>query len=131
MQKKLGFTIIELITVVAITAILAIFAVPAYNTYLIESRRSDAINAMRSNQLAVENYILNNSVAPADAATGGLLTVSEAGFYNLSYARDATNLERYTITATAVSTKSQNGDTGCTTLKLMSETDFIFPKQCR
>lgn len=128
MKAYFAFTMIEIITVIIIVAILGLIAVPSYNSYLIQSRRTDAVNAMRDNQLIVENYIQSNGITPTSLQVT-LATVSTAGYYDLSYTR--VNDSRYRIVATAVSSKSQNNDTGCTTLTLTSELDFIYPENCR
>ncbi len=123
-----GITLIELIVVITIISLLAFIGIPSYQTYLIEARRSDAINTLLSNKLLVENYIYQNGVTPADAAAAGLATVSPEGYYDLEYTNVSTS--RYTLEAIAVSTKSQNNDTGCTTINLISEMTGVFPSQC-
>jgi type IV pilus assembly protein PilE len=59
-NRSEGFTLIELMIVVAIVAIVAAIAVPAYNSYIRESR----LGAMRMNldtlRIAVEAYRLDS-----------------------------------------------------------------------
>lgn len=122
-----GVTLIELVVVLSIIAILAAIGIPSYQTYLIESRRTDAINALQHNQLLIENYIQKNGVTPSSSQVT-LLTVSPEGFYNLSY--DQVDTANYKIIATADSSKSQNSDTGCTIITVINQMDTIYPTYC-
>jgi type IV pilus assembly protein PilE len=126
-KYSFGVTLIELVVVLSIIAILAAIGIPSYQTYLIESRRSDAINALQHNQLLIENYIQKNGVTPSSSQVA-LLTVSQEGFYNLSY--DQVDTSNYKIVATADSTKSQNNDTGCTVISIINQMDTIYPAYC-
>ena len=128
MIKLRGVTLIELIVVISIIAILAVIGYPSYQTYLIESRRTDAINGLRSNQLLVEAWMQNHSTTP-DSSDVPLATVSPAGFYDLTYVQDSS--DSYQLIATAVTTSSQNDDTGCTTITLVSQMDNTYPIACR
>lgn len=127
MKRNQGVTLLELIVVLTIVAILAVVGFPSYQTYLMESRRSDAIDALRENQLTLENYMQVNGVTPASGAVT-LLTTSKAGFYNITYTQVDNN--SYKLVATAVSGKSQVNDTGCTTITLISQMDTIYPTTC-
>jgi type IV pilus assembly protein PilE len=122
-----GLTLIELIVVLAIVAILAVVGYPSYQTYLIESRRTDAINGLRANQLIIENYMQENGVTP-DPSAVTLETVSPAGFYTLDYTQD--DDDSYQLVATADPANTQNNDTGCTTITLISQMDNIYPTYC-
>ena len=46
-----GFTLLELMVVVAVIAILASIAYPSYQNFVMQSRRSDAIEGLLSAQL--------------------------------------------------------------------------------
>jgi type IV pilus assembly protein PilE len=126
-KHSFGVTLIELVVVLSIIAILAAIGIPSYQTYLIESRRSDAINALQHNQLLIENYIQKNGITPTSLQVT-LLTASEAGFYDITYDRVDDN--NYKIVATADSGKSQNSDTGCTTISIMNQMDTVYPAYC-
>jgi type IV pilus assembly protein PilE len=122
-----GVTLVELIVVLTIVALLAVIGYPSYETYLIESRRSDAINTLRENQLLLENYLQTNSVMPTSGQVT-IITSSPGGFYDIAYTRVSDT--RFKLVATAVSTKSQNNDTGCTTITLVSEMENVYPPEC-
>lgn len=126
-----GLTLIELIVVLSIIALLSIVGIPSYYTYLMESRRSDAFSALHENQLIIEQYLATHGETP-DTSPGNeqvtLVTTSAAGFYTLTYTQVGTT--RYTLVATAAVGTSQEDDTGCTVLTLISEMDTIYPITC-
>lgn len=127
MHKRLGITLIETIVVLAIIAILSVVGYPSYQTYLIESRRSDAINGLRNNQLLIEGYMQQNGVTPGSSDVD-LATVSKEGFYNLAYTQ--VDDDNYELVATAATGTSQEDDTDCTTITLISQMDTIYPTFC-
>lgn len=61
MRPQKGFSLIELMIVVAVIGILAAVAYPAYQDYVIRSKRGDAMNALASVRIAQEKYRANNS----------------------------------------------------------------------
>lgn len=125
--KARGLTLIETLVVLAIVAIIAVVAYPSYQTYLVESRRSDAINALRNNQLVIESYMQQNGVTP-DSSDVTLATTSPAGFYTLTYTQ--VDPDNYELVATAVVNSSQANDTECVTITLISQMDTIYPTFC-
>lgn len=127
--KKLtfGVTLIELMVVLAIVCILALVGFPSYEHYLMGSRRSDAINTLRENQLLIENYRYKNGATPGSGDVT-FITTSPAGFYTIAYTQVSNN--RYRLVATAVGSSSQANDTGCTVITLTSEMDDIYPAEC-
>lgn len=122
-SKSHGFTLIELMVVVAIVGILASVAYPSYMNQVRKSRRSDAIVAMSSVQQAQERWRANNATYASNAlmttaAPSGLglsSTTTTGGYYTLAISSGET-ATGYTLTARAVSGKSQASDTNCTTL---------------
>ena len=123
-----GLTLTELLIVISITAVLAAIGYPSYQTYLKETRRQDAINSIRENQLIIESYILNYAKTPSTSEVS-LLSTSAKGYYTLTYNRiDETH---YIITAKAEPSKSQATDTNCTVIWISSELDTTFPAECK
>lgn len=115
---KKGFTMMELMVVVVIVAVLLAIAVPSYLSYMHNSRRSDAIQALLSIQLAQEKYRVNNSTYGTLAQVWSGVSTTDGGYYSLAITVNTATA--YTITATAVG--KQIGDTAggvsCNTLTL-------------
>lgn len=126
-QQYQAITLIEMVVVLTIIAILAVVAFPSYQTYLIESRRSDAIVGLRNNQLLIENYMQQNGTTPSSSDVSLAIT-SPQGFYDLSYTQ--VDSENYELEATAANNSSQEQDTECVTITLISQMDTIYPTFC-
>ena len=119
-----GFTLIELMVVVAIVGILASLAYPSYMSQIRKSRRSDAVVALSGVQQAQERWRANSTTyASATQMTAlttatppglGLSATTEGGYYTLVVSSNTAS--SYTVTATAVTGKSQTSDTNCTQL---------------
>ena len=122
-ERRGGFTLIELMITVAIIAILSAIAMPSYLEYVRKGKRADARALLQSASIAQEKYRLSNpSYASTTAAistacataTAGCACPSEQGNYCLA-APTAVSGSTYTLTANATST-SQLADTGCTAI---------------
>ena len=99
---------------VAIVGILAAVAVPGFQSQLRQSRRVDAMNALATAQQAQERWRGINLSYAGTMTTLGLGDSTVDGLYTLAVS--GASATGYTLTATAVSGKSQAADTGCTNL---------------
>ena len=113
-----------------ILGVLAAVALPSFNGAIRKSRRSEAMSALSAVQQAQERWRANNSSyatntqltlpvvpsVPSDPRGLGFATGTSSGYYTLAI--DASGTIDYTITATAVSGKSQSKDAGCQVLGL-------------
>jgi type IV pilus assembly protein PilE len=116
-----GFSIVEIMISVAIMAAIAGVAYPSFVESVRKSRRTDAVDSFIRIQQAQERYRNNNtSYAPNLTALSfsSNSPTSPSGYYMLSISASATN--SYTVTASAVSGKSQTSDSqggiSCSTL---------------
>lgn len=123
-NKTRGFTLIELMIAVATIGILSAIAYPSFMSSIRKARREDAHVLLLSAQQAQEKHRLTNatytnalaSLVGVCPATGTCF--SPEGYYQLA-APTSTSATAYTLTATAVSGKSQASDSGCTTIAVV------------
>jgi type IV pilus assembly protein PilE len=122
-----GFTLIELMVVVVVVGILAGLAYPSYLGQVRKSRRADAVTAIAQVQQAQERWRASASTYTSTLSNLNVAATSAGGYYTISTATIAGSLtcpdattktcaagSCFSVTATAVSTKSQQSDTGCT-----------------
>ena len=127
MSRSAGFTLIELMIVAVIVGILAAIAVPAYQNYVMRSRRTDAFNVLTSLSQAQERWRSNNPSYADNLAT--LLPDQSAATVFLSpdkhyavtmapYAATgvASYAVGYQITATPASGDTQTRDSACSSI---------------
>lgn len=117
-RRVVGFSLLEMIVVIAIVGLLAVVAVPAYNSYILKSNRTDAIQSLLAIQLAEEKYrVSNNSYGTLAQVWGGVAT-SSGGHYTLGISN--VSATSYTITATASGSQTSDSEDGasCSTMTL-------------
>jgi type IV pilus assembly protein PilE len=120
-KTSAGFTLVELMITILVLGILAAVAYPSFLDAVRKSRRSDGIAALSAVQQAQERWRGNNvtyadnsqlTLAPTANPPGlGLSATSSSGYYNIAIT--ATGAANYTLTATAVSGKTQGDDGNC------------------
>ena len=116
--KSRGFTLVELMITVGIIGVLTAVAVPSYRNHVMRSKRSEATVILLRIQSAQEKFFLQNNAYSANLAGAppaglGMVTVTEAGNYNLAVARVGNG-----FTATATATSGQAYDTKCRTFTI-------------
>ena len=118
-----GFSLVELMVVVVITAILASIAVPAYNSSIRKSRRTEAKTAIMDLAAREERYFATQnqySSSPAALAYGsGAWPISVGTYYSISSvvtgAATATTPGTYVLQVSPSSGSPQLQDTSCQT----------------
>ena len=148
--RRHGFTIIELMITMVIGAILVAVALPAFQSAMRKSRRTEAFNALTSIQQAQERHrstlaAYTTLIIEATTATppglGQPGTRTPTGYYDLSIALVGGGTTTYVTTATAVSGTSQANDGDCAVLAVRVEggnvrygagapIDYADPKRC-
>ena len=109
-RSNRGVTLIELMIVVAIVGILAAVAYPSFQSYIVRSRRADALTALSQVQVIIERcYAQNFSYSQTCVALPAFPLVSPQGFYSVGLS----NLTATTYTLTATVVGSQTKDTQC------------------
>ncbi len=109
MERRKGFTLVELMIVVAILGILSAIAIPMYRNYVSTAKKSEAKANLQTIRLLEEQYYADNKtyVAGADTAT---LIANLPGFepgnvadlhYTYSVAAGSTGSIATSFTATA------------------------------
>ena len=132
LNKKKGFTLIEVMITIAILGILMAIAIPSYQNQLQKGRRADAmvslVEAMNRQDVFKANYGAYTLVIVGSGGCSGVacgLNFTDAnsneGYYALSAANGPTGDARsVTLTATPLVGEAQASDSNCTTFTLSS-----------
>lgn len=116
--RPAGFTLVELMIVLVIAAILMSVAIPAYQSQIRKSRRTDAKTALLDLAAREQRYFsvqnsFTSSFVDLGYATGApptSVTVG-SGYYNVTVTTAVTTPPGFLLTATA--TGVQTSDTSC------------------
>lgn len=112
-----GFTLIELMVALAVVALLAMVALPAYQSQVQKTRRSDAKVALMNAAQALERCAANDPAAGYTAAgCPSFPMTSSEGFYRIT--APTLTATTYTLTAQPVAGGPQAGDSQCANLSL-------------
>lgn len=100
-DKRLGFTLIELMISVAVISILAAISYPSYTKYLVRGKRAEGRATLMDAAARMESYYSdNNRYTNADnTLPPGIGTSSENGHYSLSVTASGT-YQTYVLAAT-------------------------------
>lgn len=108
-----GFTLVELLVVITIVAILASIAVPAYDSFLTRTRRTEGKTALLEASQGLERCFTRfaaYNAAGCDTAAAVAATFDSANaWYNVSGQVTATT---YTLLATPLGTQSDDTECG-------------------
>jgi type IV pilus assembly protein PilE len=121
-----GFSLIELMVVVVITAILASIAVPAYQSSVQKSRRTEAKTAIMDLAAREERYFATQNIyteSPGALAYGsGAWPISTGTYYQISSvvssAPTATTPGTYLLQVTPATGSPQLNDSSCQTFQV-------------
>jgi type IV pilus assembly protein PilE len=122
-NKLRGFTLIEIMIVVAVIAIIATIALPAYQSSIRKSKRTDAKAGLVDAAAKLEQYYLDNKSYTTDMTKLGFTAASGVDTSDAHYKMTVTASSGCTIaacyTVTAVPQGDQTSDT-CGTLTVNS-----------
>ena len=121
MNKKRGFTLLEMLIVLVVIAVLAAFAFPSYQGYVRKAKRADAMDALLTIQNLQEKWRANNPEYSNDLAEIGYGESGDSmeGYYSVAIVAGST-ATKYVITATAQGDQASDraGGTSCTALTI-------------
>jgi type IV pilus assembly protein PilA len=110
-RTQQAFTLIELMIVVAIVGILAAIAVPAYQTYAIRAKISEALAAAGACTTSIADYLANTNGLPHDLTAAGCAGLAPTQYIQSIDVNDGV------ITVTMVASAELGGAAG-TSLKM-------------
>lgn len=128
MRKSHGLSLIELLITMAVLAIITAVAYPSFASYMIKSKRIEAIQILYRMQLQQEEWRISHPTYTSSAAD--LINPTSSAHYSFSAALAGGG---YTLTATAKAGSSQQNDkeggTSCSVLTLSRNSEKT-PPEC-
>ena len=109
-RRRQGFTLIELMVTVAIVGMLAAFAIPAYTSHLVKGHRSAAQAFMIDAAQKEQQFLADARVYKSLADLGLTVPTDVSDRYTVAITLADGPPPTFTITATPISGKSQDGD---------------------
>ena len=125
MNKKSGFTLLEIIIVIIIVGVLASLALPRFFSTVEFSRSTEALSAMASVRQALERCYLQQSGTYANCNIGNLDVQNPstaAGAHFKAYAVTNQGAAAYTITATR---GTINGGDGASIITVVQDSNGV------
>lgn len=119
-----GFSLIEMIVAVAIISILASLSIPAFNSKVRKSRRTEGITALLETSREFEEYRSQNGAYPPSNTN----LPSNSDFYRYN---STTTSNSYTINAVAQGGQASDveGNYSCSTISI-TNTGYASPPEC-
>ncbi|MBI4665992.1 MAG: prepilin-type N-terminal cleavage/methylation domain-containing protein [Nitrospinae bacterium] len=111
MQKKEGFTLVELLIVVAIIGILAAIAIPQFAAYRAKSYCSAVKSDLANLAIAEEAYFTDNNAYTTDPATLVGFTYTNTGGTLVTGAVSLIGISGFSSTATHANCDANNDGT--------------------
>lgn len=103
MKTQKGFTLVELMIVVAIVGILSSIAIPAYTSYVLRGKLTEAVTELSTMRVKLEQYFQDNR-SYAGACAAGTVAPLPSGKY-FTYTCPTLTASAFTVTATGVVAK--------------------------
>ena len=108
-KTQRGFTLIELMITVAIIAILTAIALPAYNSYVLRGKLTEAFTTLADYRVRLEQYYQDNRSYGSTASACGVAMPATSKFaYSCNWDTGGTS-QTYKMTATGVASQGTNG----------------------
>jgi len=121
-RGRSGFTLIELLVVMAIAGILMVIAIPAYQQYILDAHRTDAIKTLLEVSNAESEYYTANNVYAGNLTSLGYpadTVTSENGYYAVT--TTSSTPQTFTLTATPLGSQTRDTDCGSFTLNSLGQ----------
>lgn len=135
-NRETGFTLIEVMVVVVIVGILAAIAYPSYTNIVMQTRRTDAFNALTDINAREERFFTDNNSYTDDLTKLGFALTEDGKYvvppdgYYLVSAAYCVEGDTSCIKLTATGQKSQADDGDCKDLTLDSTGDKGLTAAC-